>query len=150
MRLMPKQPKSTKPTKSAASDDAGAPEGFKAAIRAFIAAKGKPIAANGGSYYNGYEDGEAHLHTDPDWGGCGWIVPEGVVMTETSYVEWGGTFGTDSHEIGIDLNSTPTANIRCTCGQYENMSLRFEGTFGEVLLGALGSGSGGDQPGIVL
>lgn len=90
------------------------------------------------SAYNDWLDYPAFMHAgDPaqvsHGEGCGWIVESGAQVTEDTYTEWGGTFGEDTHTVGI--NVTPA---RCHCGQYTNMTLRYEKSLSQTLRDLLG------------
>lgn len=71
-------------------------------------------------------DYEAHMHASNPaqerfGGGCGWVIEPGAQVTEEEYTEWGGTFGTDNHTIGINVSP-----VNCRCGRYRNVTLRYE------------------------
>lgn len=123
-------------TKSTAAPE----DAYKQPLRDFMATKGKPVRKERNPY--DWSDYRADGHTGAQYGTCHWVVAPGALLTEASFVEWGGTFGTDTTEMAVEV--TPAT---CACGQYRDYTLRFVGTFGEVLRGALGDN---DQAGIRL
>lgn len=93
------------------------------------------------SPYNEWWDYEATLHTSPATAvpahmsgeGCGWIIDPGAEVTEETYTDWGGTFGEDTHVIGINVTSA-----RCRCGRYTDRTLRYEEPLSKTLTLLLG------------
>lgn len=81
----------------------------------------------------GWVDADALFHalsTDHAGGkGCSWIVPEGVTLTEESYSQFEGTDADNSYKTGVNVSGA-----ECACGQYRDVTLRYEaGTLGEIL-----------------
>ena len=85
------------------------------------------------SAYNDWVAYEAYMHAvhpaqEQFGGGCGWVIEPGAEVTEEEYTEWGGTFGENTHTIGINVSPA-----RCRCGRYANMTLRYEKGLGAAL-----------------
>lgn len=125
------------------------PAAYKDALRGLLQSKGKPVQFTDParwrkpdvpetSAYGDWFDYEATIHASTpadNYGGegCWWEIAPGAEVTEETYTEWGGTFGTDDHTIGI--NVTP---VSCACGKYTNMTLRYEKPLSVTLLELLG------------
>lgn len=59
---------------------------------------------------------------------CTWQIAPDARLVERTYVVFGDTFNGNDDEIGI--NVSPAS---CTCGEYQNMHLRYTESFGNVL-----------------
>ena len=57
-----------------------------------------------------------------------------VAYTPTLIVAYGGTFGENTHIIGINV-----ATAHCRCGRYKDMTLRYEKSLSETLRLLLGA-----------
>lgn len=135
---------------------------YKAALRDFMERKGRPVHFTEG--YNGGKDvspygwpddaAENHIfsYDRVDDGSkygkhvkvfhCGWIVPEGAVLTEETYSQFLDTFSGNEEEVGINVEG-----CHCKCGKYQDVTLRFAGSLGDVLRGLFNTE---DKPGITL
>jgi hypothetical protein len=114
---------------------------YRAALRGLMARLGQPVEINRedraqypddpGMWVSvyGWRDYQAMEHGRE----CGWIVPESVVLTEVTYSEFTDTYSDNDQTVGINVESTKSADIRCTCGQYTSMTLRWDGTLREAL-----------------
>lgn len=125
------------------------PDAYKDALRDLLQTKGKPVAflpperwrnpeVPEISPYNDWDDYEATVHASTPaethgGEGCWWVIAPGAEVTEETYTDWGGTFGTDNHVVGI--NVTPAS---CACGKHANVTLRYEKPLSVTLLELLG------------
>lgn len=110
---------------------------YKAKVRAFVAEHGTKVDVRGHdprgledvSTY-GWQDYDAYKHVYKGSGGddCSWVVPEGAVMRERSYTEWGGTFGESTTEVGVNVYG-----CSCRCGKYSDVILRWDGSVTDML-----------------
>lgn len=125
------------------------PDSYREALRDLLQTKGQPVkflpddkwhrnaVTPVVSMYNWLDD-DAHAHASVPaevYGGegCWWNVAPGAEVTEETYTEWGGTFGTDDHIIGINVSP-----VSCACGKYTNMTLRYEKSLSQTLRDLLG------------
>jgi hypothetical protein len=116
-------------------------------MRHFMAANGTPVEINKeerakrpdfpeswiGQF--SWQDFNATRHIESSE--CRWEVPKGAVLHEVTYTTFGDTYN-DDITVGINANSTPEADIHCTCGQYTDMTLRWNGTMKDALWSLLG------------
>lgn len=103
----------------------------------------------------GWDDFEAtaHLHTptaqeratwpdaDEFYHGCSLIIPEGVTLEELSYAEDMGTGVEGIDTVGVNAYGGPAGSpteLRCTCGKYRGLTVRWEGSLREALQAVLG------------
>lgn len=106
------------------------------------------------SYY-GWEDFDAtaHLHTptaqerkqwpdaDQYYHSCSLIIPEGVQVEELTYSEFAGTFVDSDSTVGINAYGGArgeASELRCSCGKYRGLTVRWEGSLQEALSHILG------------
>lgn len=82
----------------------------------------------------GWQDFNAIYHcTDgpsryKEYGGCHWVVPEGVRLYEITYDQFAGTFTGPNYEVGINV-----AGCHCACGKYTDMTLRIDEPFTDIM-----------------
>ncbi|MFS0884921.1 hypothetical protein [Aeromicrobium sp. 179-A 4D2 NHS] len=86
-----------------------------------------------GAFLYGWHDRKAQYHCKPvdQWNGdgCHWVMPDGTPdIREYTYSMFGDTIRGNDTEVGIELSG-----VSCACGQYENQTLRIEGTVGDLL-----------------
>lgn len=127
-------------------------EDYRAALRGLMERKGLPVRIDQEDkirYPNdpdmwvsvhGWVDRDAEEHGRT----CGWKVDPGVHLTEVSYAEFTDTERPADVSVGINVEPTESAGIRCTCGQIEGVTLRWEGSIMEAIqtiFGTSGPGS---------
>lgn len=112
---------------------------IKVGMRKYLAESGKPMKFDephweGGppvvSRY-GWGDYNAQDHILKDK--CRWVVPEGVVVKEETYIQFDGTFTGDKNEVGLNA-----AGCRCECGKYTDVTLRVTDSLGNAIQAILG------------
>lgn len=81
----------------------------------------------------GWTDFKANQHLK----NCSWVLPPEVAIEEVTYSEFYDTYSENSENIGINAVGVGES-IRCACGKYSNVTLRYEASLGEVLTGILG------------
>lgn len=59
---------------------------------------------------------------------CGWVADEHSEIKEVTYSMFEGTFSDNSDEYGLNLTG-----VRCTCGKFTDVTLRYKGTMFEIL-----------------
>ena len=72
---------------------------------------------------------------------CELIIPEGVELTEVSYSEFQDTFSDNAETVGVNAyggEKGEETEIRCSCGKFRALTIRFEGTLREALEEILG------------
>lgn len=118
---------------------------YKAALRMFLAEKGQPVQFVEGwggepevSTY-GWVDYDKMMHARV----CGWVIPEGAILTEQTYSQFGDTNAGNHDEVGLNVTGAS-----CKCGEYTDVTLRYQGSFEEVLWSILGGV--GERPHLVL
>lgn len=106
---------------------------YKRKMRDFMQRRGTKVEFEPDGYVSiyGWSDWQAHSHIRK---GCSWIVPEGAVMTEESYSQFVDTFSDNEYQVGINVSG-----CRCKCGEYKNVTLRFDGTIADVMLEITGA-----------
>lgn len=100
--------------------------GFAQSVGAVILKEGKVVDLKP-SYYNGWEDWDMSFHKNDEDCPVTFDV-EVPTVHEESYVEWGGTFGTDTTEMCIDAGP-----VSCACGKITNRTVRMEGSYSSVI-----------------
>jgi hypothetical protein len=125
-------------------------EEIKAAMRQFIAERGQKVEFKDPWYEGdtkehvgiyGWVDfkAEEHIHphacrqVDSLVRECGWVVPEGTLVKETTYTQFEGTFADNSEEIGINAYG-----CHCKCGKYQDVVLRVTSSLGDAIQALLG------------
>ena len=107
---------------------------YSATLRNIAACKGRPVKFIDPdnefpefrvSTY-GWCDWDAMEHIRED--GCAWVVDDGATVEELTYSEFQDTFSGNNDTVGV--NVTPA---RCACGKYAGITLRVEGSFGQML-----------------
>lgn len=113
---------------------------LKAAIREFIVAEGSPV-----EFQEPWYEGDTTHHVSPyswrDWAAedhasatswreapCHWLVPEGSFLYEESFSCFQDT-GSDN----VDRSGINVSGCRCACGKYTDVTLRWEGTLGQLI-----------------
>lgn len=126
------------------------------AIRALLEAEGIPVVIDERKRerYPTYPDlwvsnygwkyDAAHLHVHPRRGapedGCAFVIPEGAELIETTYSEFMDTVAGNKDEIGINAYGGPAdapTTIQCVCGKYKGLTLRLEGSLGDIIQAVL-------------
>lgn len=127
---------------------------FREALSAIIAEDGAPVLIDEKrrkqwptdpdmwvSTY-GWRDTDAYDHCKPKSSGyygaagCSWIVPEGVEVEEVAYSEFQDTFSGNEVVAGVNAyggSKGSETEIRCACGKYRGVTLRYEATVAELL-----------------
>lgn len=121
---------------------------YAPAIREVMAKNGVPVDINkkerrdspnypqGWVSVYGWADRVANCHVNGADGQCSWVVPEGVKMTEVAYSEFMDTFTDNEGTVGLNVyggEEGEDTEIHCACGKYRGATLRYNGTFGEIL-----------------
>lgn len=106
-------------------------EEYKSRLREFMAIHGRPVRFDewGSPDFYGWSDYDAFNHGMK----CDWIIPEGATLEEEYYDEFEGTFVDAAHRIGVNVGG-----VSCKCRKYTNKTLRYSGSFGNLLRGVLG------------
>ena len=60
--------------------------------------------------------------------GCSWVVEPGVVLREVVYSMFTDTFHDNENEVGVECSP-----VRCACGKYTDVTLRWVGSLGELM-----------------
>lgn len=114
---------------------------YRKSLRDFMARRGRPveISENDRTRYPdfpglwvstyGWVDGEAQEHAQS----CSWVVDAGVSLTEVSYSEFTDTDSDNKETVGINVEPAGTSDVRCTCGQYRGVTLRWQGSLMEAV-----------------
>lgn len=105
-------------------------------LREVVQTKGRPVRFTDQDNYlypgeknvsiYGWVDDSADEHVRG--GACSWIIDDAARLTERTYTESGDTINGNDDVIGINVYPA-----HCTCGQYQDMHLRHEESFGAVL-----------------
>lgn len=97
-------------------------------------------------------DATAHLHTPTAselalysdaasfYGSCELLIPAGVTLEEVAYCEWAGTGVESDDEVGINAvggGEDSATEIRCRCGKYRNLTVRWKGSVSDALQAVL-------------
>lgn len=113
-------------------------------VAKFMAAKGQVVEIHEQgktSYPNspafwvstyGWQDYEANVHKRT----CAIIVPDDVEMEEISYSVFTDTYAANNDELGLNAfggDEGAPNEIRCSCGEYRGLTLRFVGELGDVI-----------------
>ena len=113
-------------------------EEYKAALRDLMRRKGRPIRRRSEPQWPefhvstyGWLDYAALVHAGYE--GCGWLVEPGAVLVEQAYSQFTDTDHDNESEVGINVGP-----VRCTCGKYTDVTLRYVGSLGEILRDLLG------------
>lgn len=131
---------------------------YRRGLRELVQAKGVPVHIISSERANwpdspelwtstyGWEADEArdHCRSAPEgysrperFGGCSWTLPEQVNITEVTYSEFLDTVAGNRDTVGINAEGMGEG-ISCACGKYENVTLRYEASLGEILSDILG------------
>ena len=84
----------------------------------------------------GWADTVAIRHFNGRADQCSWVVPEGVKMTEVAYSEFMDTFTDNEVTVGLNVyggEEGEDTEIHCACGKYRGATLRYIGSFGEMI-----------------
>ena len=108
-------------------------------MRDFIAKRAAKVQydAMGNVSTYGWSDYAAHVHTsqrERDGDHCLWVVPVGAVLQERVIRQFVDTFTGGADEVGLEVE-----HCHCTCGRYTDVTLRWDGSLGDLLLATLGS-----------
>lgn len=121
---------------------------IKAGIRRLVVEQGRPVKFEQQySYSNdlqvspyGWVDWDAEAHVKPDrygkkkgLAGCEWVVPTGILVKETTYSQFCGTFASNENEVGLNA-----PGCRCACGYLDNVTLRLSISLGEAIRTIIG------------
>lgn len=109
---------------------------LKQLIRTLVEERGAPVRFTGTDWqgnpepsYYGWEDHEAQRHVHPyEEPGCAWVIADQAVLIEKTYGVFDGTDHSGLDEVGINISP-----VRCACGKYDDMTLRYAASLGEVL-----------------
>lgn len=122
---------------------------YKEALRAFLAGSATPVMIDRGysssiwdsySIY-GWRDITVKDHTDE----CGLVIPKGVEVREVFFSQFQDSFSDNAEAIGINAwggDKDSDTTIRCNCGKYTGLMIRWEGSFYEAMQGVLAAGDG--------
>jgi hypothetical protein len=121
----------------------------KVKMRAFLQAKGQPVDFREKRYEwdqpvstYGWHDNRAMEHTmtpTRSYGkhyygdGCSWVVEPGVVLREVTYSMFTDTFSDNADEVGVECSP-----VRCECGKYTDVTLRWVGSLGDLMRAIFG------------
>jgi hypothetical protein len=120
---------------------------FQQLLRKMVRERGQPVAFTEEDYegnptvsVNGWIDYDAYHHVRGigDELGCSWFIEEDALLTEETYYMAGDTDNDGTHEAGINI--TP---VRCACGKYQDMHLRYADSLGSILRYLLSNDGGG-------
>lgn len=113
-------------------------EDQKVKMRAFLQEQGRAVEFTGreGDYQPvstyGWHDHEAWEHASNSRqgrsGGCSWVVEPGVVLREVVYSMFTDTFHGNDDEVGVECSP-----VRCACGKYTDVTLRWVGSLGDLM-----------------
>jgi hypothetical protein len=117
--------------------------GFHGAMRVFMERYGIAVDIDPDAEYAweevstyGWEYVEAHRHVHPYKAeGCSWHLAEDAVITNRTYSMFTDTFHDSKDEVGMNMG--PAA---CACGAFTDITLRYTGTFGDIMPRLLGIG----------
>jgi hypothetical protein len=114
---------------------------YRTALRDLMAKKGHPVEFDE-RWKSDYPDspdlwvsvyGWVDHRADEHGRVCGWEVPAGVALTEVSYSEFTDTDADNKTTLGINVTPTESVDIRCRCGEFRGVTLRWEGSITEAL-----------------
>lgn len=116
-------------------------EGYRKALRKLMERKGLPVKFEERERERfpdsphmwvcvyGWVDYDAREHGR----NCGWEVPAGVILAEVTYSEFTDTEAPNVDSIGINVESSGDSQIRCMCGRFSGMTLRWKGSLADAL-----------------
>lgn len=113
-------------------------EEYKAKLRDFMARKGVPAVINRDAQYD-FQRTSVYGWTSMDYRHiyegtrCSWIVPEGSRLEEHTYSLFQGTYNGSKDEVGIEVYP-----VHCACGEKTDVTLRYVGSLGDVILDIVG------------
>lgn len=127
-------------------------ERFQEAAREFLADHGRAIESGGGSTF-GWEDYDARVHVSSAeknrygfaGGGCRWVIPQGAVVRESTRSMFMGTFEDNKDEVGLNISP-----VSCACGLYEDVTLRWVGSVGDLMEDLFHEEKDGADPSVVM
>lgn len=113
---------------------------YRDKVREFMAKNGEPMDLQEPRFgdgppepdFYGWIDYEAKWHILGGYRqketGCSWVVPEGSVLTESSFYQFSDTFHDPDY-----VHCVQVAGAHCACGQLKDMTLGWTGTVAEML-----------------
>lgn len=116
------------------------PDDYNDALRAFIAREATPVIPDTRFDFDvwesydqyGWHNTEAKRHINE----CGLVVPEGVETREVWFSEFRSTFEDNDDALGVNAyggDKDSQTNIRCNCGKYTGLMMRWEGSLYDAL-----------------
>jgi len=113
---------------------------YNSDLRAFIAREATPVKPDTQFDFDvwesydqyGWHDMEAKRHIDE----CGLVVPEGAETREIWFSEFRNTFEDNDDALGVNAyggDKDSETNIRCNCGKYSGLMMRWEGSLHDAL-----------------
>jgi hypothetical protein len=71
---------------------------------------------------------------------CALIIPDGIELRDVNYSQFQDTFAPNSETIGLNAYGGAAGSdtaIRCTCGRFGGLMIRWEGSLSDILLDVL-------------
>lgn len=106
-------------------------EKYKEALREFMVKYGEPAKVDQEKEYDwervnyyGWHDFDSFDHLT----NCKAVIPDGAKLKEYTYSMFAGTFVDSDDEVGVEVYP-----VHCECGELENITLRYVGSFGDVI-----------------